>query len=344
MGLLKKIIRMKKSNLVLLIVVIVLTIAVLVIYFWDNGKEQTVLRDFAVEDTASVDKIFLADRNSSVLLEKIDGVWMVNGEYRARKDYIFVLLSTMKKIEVTAPVSESKLDKVLKDLSVKGIKTQIYQNGELSKTYYVGGVTQDNTGTYMIMEGSELPFVTHVPGFAGYLSVRYLPDVKEWRERIIFDYQYDEIAKVKVEYPKNPESGFIVYSYGDNKFGLTKIDGSAVGFSIDSMSVKEYFGRIKFLGFEAFINEDLQEVRRDSLMGEVMATRMEIEDREGNVNSFRAYLRPNTSGSRDDDGNLYEWDIDRLYGIVHDDSEVVLLQHYIMDPITWEIDRFRVQE
>ena len=130
---------MKKSNLILLIALIVLIGVVVVVYFHDKGETKSVFRDFVVEDTASIDKIFLADRNSSVTLERINNVWMVNGKYPARKDYINVLLTTMRNLEVTAPVPEAKLDKVLKDLSVTGIKTQIYQNGKLYKTYYVGG-------------------------------------------------------------------------------------------------------------------------------------------------------------------------------------------------------------
>ncbi len=334
---------MKKSNLVLLIVVVVLTIAVVVIYFWDRGDTQAVYKDFAVEDTASVDKIFLADRNNSVLLEKINGVWMVNGKYNAREDFINVLLKTFHDIEVSAPVSKSKLDMVMKSLSVKGIKTQIYQNGDLTKTYYVGGVTPNNTGTYMIMEGSELPFVTHIPGFSGYLTVRYLPDVKEWRERIIFNYDYKDIAKVTVDYPQNSSSGFVISSYGNNEFQLTNIDGTPVEFDVDTLAIKTYLGSVKFLGFEAFISEDLQEHKLDSLLNEPMTGRFMIEDQQGNLNSFRTYPRQNINNAFDDDGNLYKWDIDRLYGIVHDDSEVVLLQYYTIDHILWDINRFRLK-
>jgi hypothetical protein len=333
---------MKKSNVVLLIIVVVLAAIVAVVYFWENADEQKVLRDFAVEDTASIDKIFLANRNSSVTLEKIDGVWMVNKEYLVRKDLINVLLSTIRNVEVSSPVPDAKLDKVLKDLSVTGIKAQIYQKGDLVKTYYVGGVTPDNTGTYMIMEGSDLPFVTQISGFTGYLTVRYLPDVNEWRSRVVFNYRFDQIAKVAVEYPRNPEDGFTVYSNGDNTYGITKPDGSPVNFAVDTVQIKEYIGRVKFIGFEALISEEFQEHKLDSLLKEPMAVRYEVEDRSGKVTSFRAYLRKNINQAVDDEGNLYDWDIDRLYGVINDDSEVIFLQYYILDPISWSIQNFRL--
>lgn len=334
---------MKKSNLVLLVIVVVLTIIVVTLYFRNNVDKQSVLRDFAVEDTARITKIFLADKNdNSVKLEKIDGVWYVNDIYKARKDFINVLLTTIKNVEVNAPVPEASLDKVLKELSVKGIKTEIYQDDKLVKTYYVGGVTQNSTGTYMILEGSDLPFVMHIPGFAGYLTVRYLPDVKEWRERIIFNYRFENIAKVIVDYGKNPSDGFILHNYGDNKYGVVRADESAVDFLVDTVAIKEYLSAIKFIAYEALISENLQKHKLDSLSKEPMIAKFEIEDKKGNSKSFKIYYRQNVNIVVDEQGIPYDWDVDRLYGIVNNDTEVVFLQYYVLDPITKTINDFNL--
>lgn len=334
---------MKKSNVVLLVVVLVLAIIVTVIYFSENTDKQKVYRDFAVEDTARINKIFLADKNNNAItLERKDGVWYVNDQYRARRDLINVLLTTIRNVEVSSPVPEATLDKVLKDLSVKGIKTEIYQDDKLVKTYYVGGVTMDNTGTYMIMEGSDIPFVMSIPNFSGYLTVRYLPDIKEWRERVIFNYRFEEIAQVKVEYGRNPEDGFIVSRIDENRYGITHVDGSNVNFPVDTLAIKEFISRSKFIAFEAFITEELQQHKRDSLLAEPMAARFEIVDKNGNAKSFRTYLRPNINQAVDDDGNLFDWDVDRLYGIVNNDTEVVFVQYYILDPITRSINDFNL--
>ena len=335
---------MKKSNLVLLVVVVVLTILVVTLYLTKNIDKQSVLRDFAVEDTASISKIFLADKNNnSVTLERIDGVWYVNETYKARKDFIDVLLSTIKNVEVSAPVPEASLNKVLKDLSVTGIKAEIYVDDKIAKTYYVGGVTQNSTGTYMILEGSDFPFVMQIPGFAGYLTVRYLPDVKEWRERVVFNYQFEDMAKVIVDYGLNPDDGFILYNYGDNKFGLTDANGKTVDFPVDTIAIKEYLGRIKFIAFEAFISEELQKHKLDSLSKEPVVGSFKIEDRKGNPKSFEVYLRQNINYAVDEEGVPFEWDIDRVYGIVNDNTEVVLLQYYVIDPITKTINDFNLQ-
>lgn len=336
---------MKKKNLILLIVIGVLIIVSGAIFFVRNYDPQQTLRDFAVEDTASIDKIFLANKRGGVVtLEREADHWIVNGMYTARRDYVNNLLTTIKKLEVSSPVSNAKLEKVMKDLAVKGIKVEIYQNGDLSKTYYVGGVTEGNDGAYMILEGSDLPFIVSRPGFTGYLPVHYLPELSEWRERIAFNYKVEDIAKVIVEYPDAKDS-FIAERKGENTYSLCNIDGSPVDIAYDTLRVKEFVSRIKFIGFETFILDSLQAEKRDSLQKTQMLASFTVQDVNGQKNKIVTYRRPNTTGLFDPEGNLFEYDVDNLYGILNDDL-VVILQYPIIDPILFDKFDFvaRVQE
>ena len=336
---------MKKSNIILLVIIVLISITVTVVYFTKNTSSEQVLRDFAIEDTAAITKIFLADKNNNtVLLERKNGYWTANGDYVARRDFLNVMLSTLKNMEVSSPVPELELDRVMKSLSVKGIKAEIYQNDELVKTFYVGGVTKDNTGTYMILEGSEIPFVMHIPGFTGFLSVRFLPYIDEWRERIVFRYNLEDIAQVRVEYPNNQDDSFIVSRFGYNSYGIADLKGNDVGFQVDSVTLKEYISRLKFLGLEAYISNDLKNNLIDSLLNEPMVGRYTVMDTKGKSKELKLYYRKNINQAVDDDGNLYDWDIDRLYGVVENDSEVVLLQYYTIDPIIFKKSDFNLTQ
>lgn len=325
---------MKKTNLLLLIVIVILIGVSIAIYFVRNYDPQRTLRDFAVEDTASISKIFLANKQgSAVTLERADDHWTVNQKYTARRDFVNNLLTTIKKVEVTSPVSSAKLERVMKDLAVQGIKVEIYQGDECVKVYYVGGVTEDNNGAYMILENSDLPFIVSRPGFTGYLTVHYLPELSEWRERIAFNYNIEDIAKVYVEYPDKDES-FIAERLGENDYNLRNIDGSSIEVPFDTLRVKEFVSRIKFVGFETFILDSLQAHKRDSLQKTPMMASFTVEDKTGAKNKLVTYRRPNTSGLFDPQGNLFEYDIDNLYGIL-DNGDVVILQYPIIDPITF---------
>ncbi len=337
---------MRKKNLILLIVLGISIIILAIVFFSDSKKEKEkrVLRDFAVADTASVDKIFLADkRNRTILLERQGNYWTVNKEFRARRDFVNVLLETIKRLEVSYLVPETKVPKVMRDLSSQGVKAEIYQNNKLVKTYYVGGSDNKGVGTYMIMEDSDVPFVMHIPGFAGYLSIRYTTELGEWRERIVFNYKVQDIAKVEVKYTEEPEESFIIHSFGENKYDLTDINGNDAGV-FDTLKVKEYLARIKFIGFEAYMDDQIKHEKLDSILKEPTMSVYSIEDRNGEVKTMKTYYRQNMNNAFQDDGELYEWDVDHLYGVIENDTEIVLLQYYIIDPISLKKSSFLRQD
>src|SRR5437016_379839 len=73
-----------------------------------KGTIKQSLRDFAVQDTASITKIFLADRdNNTTTLQKVKpGMWKLNDKYFARNDAVSLLLYTIKMLEVKQPVGK----------------------------------------------------------------------------------------------------------------------------------------------------------------------------------------------------------------------------------------------
>ncbi|MGZ4033712.1 MAG: hypothetical protein ACXVP4_02520, partial [Bacteroidia bacterium] len=206
-----------KRNRIAIILVIILGSA----SFWYivNNRKSTLnaeMRNFAVADTASITKIFLADKEGrTITLERHpEGNWTVNQKYAVRMDALQTLLETIKRVDVKEPVGKKAQDNVIKRLAAKAVKCEIYQNDVLTKAYYVGTETQDNTGTFMIkidpetMKTAEKPFVTYIPGFEGYLTTRYFTEEQGWRDRTVFKYNPLDIKSVKMETPLSPEKGY----------------------------------------------------------------------------------------------------------------------------------------
>ena len=110
--------------------------------------------DFAIKDSKSIDKIFIvASTGKSVTLSKQDTNWLVNGKYNARPDNIRLLLKTFRRIDVRSPVPKAAVNNIITEIATGATKVEIYQgNDKPSKIYYVGNPTNDNQGTYMILE------------------------------------------------------------------------------------------------------------------------------------------------------------------------------------------------
>lgn len=338
----------KKRNRTLAILVVLLGSAC----FWlvVNNKKGTIketLRDFAVQDTAAITKIFLADKNNkSVTLERTaPGVWMVNGKYKARMDAVQTLLYTIKKVDVKEPVGKQAQDNVIKRLSGLSVKCEIYAGDDLIKAYYVGAETQDQTGTFMIlidpetMKPSAKPFITYIPGFEGYLTTRYFVDERAWRELTVFKYDPANIQSVKVEVPFNPEFGYEVVVKGDNVFEVKSIRSQEKLPDVDPLSVKQYLSYFQNLNFESFENE-LSEKQADSVKQAKPINVITVTDKAGKTTSVKFFARsPKTKGEKDVTGKEILFDLERMNALINNGKDLVILQYYVfgkvMPPVTY---------
>lgn len=345
---------MKKNNKIVLLIFLALLVVAVVVFFtrYELKKENyggksklkielknpsvKTLRDFSVEDTASINKIFLVDKdNNSVLLERNDKFWTVNGTYDSRYDLTNLLLETIRRIEVSSPISKTKNDYVIRDLATNGIKCEIYQKNKLVLTYFVGGVTPNNTGTYMLIKGSSEPFVVSLPGFSGYLTTRYNTSEDEWKSRRVFSYVYSDIASVEVDFPDDPEQSYRAESYGDNKYGLVKLKDNEPLDEFNLVMVKKQISRFKKVGFEFSLSKEENSIKLDSLSSEVPMYTFSVKDREGNVKQLSCYQRANLNENLDDEGNPFGVDVERLYGVF--DDNVVVMQYLTVDELSLKL-------
>jgi hypothetical protein len=175
-----------------------------------SGSHVSWDMDFAVANTNDIGKIFIADRQGrTATLEQGPKGWIYNGKYPARPSAVDNLLETISKVKVMNIPPNGSIQNLVKETAAVGIKVEVYnRSNKPIKTYYVGGVTNDERGTIMIMDGSEQPYVVHIPGFIGQLRLRYLLGDDEWRDRAVFREKPEEIQSVYVEYPQRKNESF----------------------------------------------------------------------------------------------------------------------------------------
>ncbi|MEM1215997.1 MAG: DUF4340 domain-containing protein [Bacteroidota bacterium] len=166
-------------------------------------------REFSVP-REDIQKIFIADRNGNkTTLEREDDHWQYNGTYKARPDAVENLLRAVENVRMRFKPTEAALPTMIESLATNGLKVEIYgKNDELLKAYYIGGATNDELGTYIILDGAKQPYVADIPGWQGNIRFRYNLKGDDWRDRTVFGTPADEIATVSVEYPKQQDKSF----------------------------------------------------------------------------------------------------------------------------------------
>ena len=322
---------MKRNRVILGLVLVLAIIAAVLISKRSNSTIKRELRDFAIEDTASIDRIFMVRKdNQQVLLTREGDHWMVNNRNVVRPDAIDLLLKTLNRIRVKSPVSTSSLDNAVRMLATRNTKVEVYHKNKLLKTIYVGGPTQDQMGTFMMLEGSSVPFIVHIPGFIGYLSTRFFIEEQGWKSTVIYKYNFADIKSVTVINPSDPGTSFRLSSEGQNRFSLTTPEGAPVAGVLDTVSVKFYLSQFERVNFEFFADSLTSRVK-DSLLSVKPYRTLELEDRAGKVKKLAAWKRP-SFGKPDSNGNPQEFDDERLWALV-DQQTWVVIQYYVFNSL-----------
>ena len=339
---------MNKKNRTALIITILLG----AIVFWlvINKRKGTIneeLRDFAFRDTAAITKIFLADKaGSTITLDKIkQGEWKLNNKYSVRKDAIDLLLYTIKSIEVREPIGKNAKENIIKRLASQSTKVEIYQGDKLAKVYYVGGETADHTGTYMLLVNPETgenypaPFIMYIPGFDGYLTTRYFTNEAEWRDRTVFKYIPSQIKSVKVEFLGFPQNSYELSVFGNNKFEIKNLKDNAPIPNFDTIAVKQYLSYFENINYEALIT-DITKQRKDFIIQHELFGTITITDATGNKNSVRMFHKAAQEDQLEVTGEPMKYDPDRMFALINNDEDFILIQFYTFGKLLQPIDYF----
>lgn len=343
---------MKKNRVAIIITLVLLLAAVILVVTNSYTTLKRNVSDFSVKDTMIVTKLFIADKNNNevTLTRSGDGTWLVNGKYLAQGAKITAFLKTLRDLEVRAPVALAARNNVLTRMAAIGKKIEIYQvvprinlfnkillfpHEKLTRTYYVGDVTQDNQGTFMLMQGAEEPYIVHIPGFRGFVSTRYSTAVSDWRDYTVFKTKLNEILTLKVEFPLQPEQSY-QFDLPDNKHvELRSLMDNQVLQHYDTIRVLSFLTSFADIRFEALLAPIIEKSFIDSVKTTTPKTIITLTDRDGKVNEVKIFRKKSFAGLYSEDGMTMEpMDLDRAYALVNNGEDFVLIQYFVFDRVT----------
>lgn len=305
---------MKRNRLYILLLVLLFIIAGYLYY--SKGGNSSISGDkmaFAVQDTAAVDKIVLSDKTGKVLtLTKKNKLWYAGDGIRARRDVIGVLLETIKRVEVKSPVNKPMRSNLLKQLATGAVQIEIYTDGSLERKYYVGGPTMDALGTYMLLDGADDPFICHIPGFDGYLTVRYNTDIAVWKDRGILRIAPQNIGIVKIEYPESPEASFTLKVQSKDYISLFNNVGDSAKGNINGEFLRKYLGGFADIQYENPV--DIKKVNLNELLipQNLLAT-ITVYEKEGAKHQVELFKRFFNGEKFLAKSEQYDFDQDRCF-------------------------------
>jgi hypothetical protein len=326
------------KNIIILLVILLLAGVAGYIYFSKKPKHSVEAeKAFYMENTDAVTKIFMADKaGKKVLLEKVDGIWMVNGKYKAFKVKVNLLLETMRRIRVDYPVTERMHDNVIRELATMAIKVEIYEadKNKPSKIYFVGGETLDGLGTPMIMEIegniAKKPYVVHIPGFTGNVNPRYFLDEKDWRSTTIFDHKIDDIKELSIQWLQQPEHSFTFKRNAQNDFDMAE---NTANLPLFKTGVNQYLNSFLYINAESL---EYENPNKDSVLATQPFLKVSLTPLQGDaivMDVYRMNINKRSKTQFDENGNSLLYDLDRYWAVVNTDLGFVGIQDFVFGKI-----------
>jgi len=330
-----------KRTLWMLVAFLILGAGVLWYLYGQNNDKTTLAgldRQFAVKDTASIHKIFIADRLSSrTTLERKGNHWIYNGKYKAKPIAIQTLLRSIYRVEMKYKPPINAEQNMIRSLSTEGIKVELYDaKNELIKSYYIGGSTADERGTYMMLEGFNQPYVAYIPSWEGNLRFSYSLQGDEWRDKSIFSIAPEEITYVGVEYHKQREKSFKINKKGaEYEVKPYHSITPEIKRALRPGAVEGYLVGYEKLQAEAFEN---LHPGRDSISS--LLPFCTITVRQGDGTERVAKLHPIFKQEFDERTEKYiqSPEAERYYGDC--DGDFMMIQHLVIKKILWAYESF----
>lgn len=182
------------------------------LFFYGKGNTSFGFDDtnFSIEDTASVDQIYLTrvikgEEKLQLRLKQQGDNWEINEKYAAFQPRVIQLLSTVHRMRVREGLSEAAQASGLKFMDALHTRLDLYAKGKLIKSILVGTQTKDAKGTVMMLNGANTPYVLEIPGIQSYLNVYFPMELDIWRENLLFNGKRDLIKAIHIAYDSLPE-------------------------------------------------------------------------------------------------------------------------------------------
>jgi len=285
---------------------------------------------FTIKDTASVGKVFLVtNTGESILLERSNDGWMVNKKYKALPSMMNLMLSTLAEQKALYPVTKAAQENAMKLLSTLGTKVEVYDrsNKKLS-VFYVGRGAINNTGTNMIMENAQVPYVVQTPAFTGDLSPRYSVDLRDWRDRTVFNIAPEDIKSVSIQYPGTPINSFVISRVGNSY----EVKGDpSVTTELDTLHLTRanlYMSYFRNVNCEGIMN-GLQGLDTGIATTKKMST-VDVETIHNGNKHIDVYWMPINRRSKNqqtaDQDVPDDYDADRMFAIINGGQDTVMIQ------------------
>lgn len=337
---------MNRTNILIIVVILLGGITGFVLVTQDDGSrisDRSNDRQFAYADFEDVDRIFIADRlNHQVTLTRggITG-WLADGK-PANENVLKNLTAALKTIDIRTLPTRKAVPNMIKALAAEGIRVQLFdKKGNELRDYYIGGATHDELGTFAIMDGSENPYVVHMPHFTGNVRTRFNHWGDEWRDRVYFRVDPNKVEEFSIDYPKQQSESFRLTRAG-GKYTVEPLYGGRPTLDVPRGVAERALSRYEKYYVNRYENTDETSITAAKELLPFAIITVKQEGQEPQVMKVYPRYQDRTFANDAKTGEeIVGGGLDAFNAFINDDEDWVLLNVETTQPLLVSYEAFR---
>lgn len=302
--------------------------------FANKGKSDTQLIEFKIKDVSSIDKLIITDKALNTFeVHKEDETWLDKDGNCVVPENVDNILDAIRNIEFKGYLPDKSHANYNKMMTAQNIKLEIFENGEWSKTWYIGPPAPDHYGQIMLLDTKELgksahPVLMKVKGLNGFLGPRFFADPRLWACTDIFKIPMEKISRVDVKFNVDPTRSFSVTKKGTV---LNVYQQGKELQNVDPKMVFSYLQNYKKIHYN-LRNFEYSKNQMDSLKRTVPFAEIKVKETNGKTTKLRCFRARSASNEIVAGLEIINSDVDKFWCELPD-GEVVKCQYFVFNPL-----------
>ena len=236
----------KRNKRLAALLVFLLGITAFIFWFGkkDDGNEvdPTIFKQY---DLSTIDEVILESPSGKTVLKYEGARWKVNGAVNADSRMIEVLFATLQQAEAKRPIALSARDSIADMLQKTAVKVSLRAAGETKAVFFAGG-SESKTQAYFLQENTRMPYIVTIPGYRVYVSGIFELSETNWRDKLVFGFNWRNFQRLETRFPNQPDKGFEI----EMDDGLPVLKGLA---QVDTTKLNNFLDDVSLLPADDFI-------------------------------------------------------------------------------------------
>jgi hypothetical protein len=300
----------------------------------NRGKSDTELIEFSIADTASIDKIIITDPFSNKIeLVRGDDGWSEPDGSCVTQQNVQYILESIKNIEFKGYLPKNSMPHFTKLMSSQHTKVEIFQDGDWSKTWYIGPAAQDHYGQIMLLDSYEhgksaKPVMMKIKGENGIIEPKFFADKRKWMCTRIFAVPLERIQKVDVKYYDDPSLSFTVTH---SKASIRVYQQGKELPKVDTSMAYRYLQNFRKVHFD-LANFQLNERQLDSLKRSTPFAVLTLTETSGKTSKLRMFRIQSEDVFTNEFGDVVNMDMNHFWCELPN-GQVVKCQYFVFNQL-----------